>query len=172
MTNNKNKDSDYYQQQFDEAYRPSVGIVLFNNDGQILIAERIEGKNAWQFPQGGIDEGETIEEAVFREMEEEIGTRNAEVLGMTDKWFYDDFPPHVIGKFEKQYRGQRQKWVALRFKGKDSDIALDKYKIPEFKNWRWIEIDKAVEYVLHFRGKTYKKILEEFSKYVKMEKQV
>ncbi len=169
MTDNQ-KNSDYYQQQFDEAYRPSVGIVLFNKDGLILIAERIDGKNAWQFPQGGIDDGETIEEAVFREMEEEIGTRNATVLGMTEQWFYDDFPPHVIGKFEKQYRGQRQKWVALRFNGEDSEFALDKYKIPEFKNWRWIAIDKAVEYVLHFRGKAYKKILEEFAPFAKPEK--
>lgn len=163
MTDKEN-DSNYYQKQFDQAYRPAVGIALFNSENKILVAERVDSHGAWQLPQGGIDEGEDPETALFREMKEEIGTDKAEIIAVMDEWLYYDFPPHILKKFENQYRGQRQMWFALRFTGKDSDINLNTHETPEFRNWKWIEIDKILEYVVHFKRESYERIVKEFSK--------
>jgi putative (di)nucleoside polyphosphate hydrolase len=117
-------------------------------------------------PQGGIDEGEEPETAVFREMEEEIGSRKAEILDMLDDWIYYDFPPHLSRKlWDGKYRGQRQKWIALRFLGDDSDIRLEAHTHPEFGRWKWVPIDNLLDYVVPFKRGVYERVIGEFSKY-------
>lgn len=165
MTDNET-DSNYYQKQFDEAYRPAIGIALFNSEGKIFVAERVDSQGAWQLPQGGIDEGEEPEQALFREMREEIGTDKAEIIASMDEWLYYDFPPHIVKKFDNKHRGQRTKWFALRFKGTNEDFNLETYETPEFRSWQWIEINKILEYVVHFKRESYEKIVTEFSKYL------
>jgi len=148
-------------------YRPGVGIVLLNQDGHVLIAERLDNPGAWQMPQGGIDEGEEPETAVFREMEEEIGTRNATILGMLADWICYDFPP-ALGKklWNGQYTGQRQKWILLRFLGEDSEIKLDTHHEQEFIQWKWVPLKDLTKYAVPFKRAVYDKVVSEFSKYV------
>lgn len=162
----KDTDSNYYQNQFDQAYRPAVGVALFNSENKILVAERVDSHGAWQLPQGGIDDGEDPETALFREMKEEIGTNNAEIITSMAEWLYYDFPPHVLKKFDNKYRGQRTKWFALRFKGEDTDFNLNTHETPEFRSWKWIEIAKILDYVVHFKRESYEQIVNEFSKHL------
>ena len=149
----------------DAAYRPCVGMAIFNHDGFILVAERIDHPGNWQMPQGGIDADESPEVAVFREMEEEIGTRNAKIIGTLDEWISYDFPPHIIKKLNTDYRGQRQKWIALRFMGQDHEIQLEAHSHPEFSQWKWIPINKLLDYVVPFKREVYARIMQEFEKY-------
>jgi len=164
-----NKDSEYYQKQFDEAYRPGVGILLVNTDNKVLVCERIDSRNSWQLPQGGIDEGEQPVDALFRELKEEvgIGEDKAEIIAESKEWLYYDFPPHVVEKFGNQYRGQRHKWFALRFKGKDEEINLETFEEPEFRAWKWVDLNKVAESVVHFKRASYNQIIDEFSNILK-----
>lgn len=147
-------------------YRPGVGVALFNRDGRVLLAERLDNPGGWQMPQGGIDEGEAPEIAVFREMEEEIGTRNAEILGMIDDWIYYDFPNSLSRKlWSGRYKGQRQKWIALRFLGTDDDIRLDTHHEPEFSQWKWVPLGDLLQHVVPFKHAVYERVIREFSKY-------
>ena len=147
-------------------YRPGVGIVLFNKDGHVLIAERLDNPGGWQMPQGGIDAGEAPEVAVFREMEEEIGTRNASILGMVEDWICYEFPSALSKKLWKgQYRGQRQKWIALKFLGQDSEIKLDTHTDPEFSRWKWVPLRDLMQYVVPFKRTVYERVIQEFGKY-------
>ncbi len=148
------------------AYRHGVGIVLFNSDGHVLIAERLDNPGGWQMPQGGIDAGEAPETAVFREMEEEIGTRNAKIIGMMQEWISYDFPPALKKKLWKgQYIGQRQKWIALRFLGKDNEINMNTHSEPEFSRWKWVPLRDLMQYVVPFKREVYERVIREFSKY-------
>lgn len=150
----------------DELYRPGVGMVIFNRHGKVFVAERIDNPDSWQMPQGGIDEGEAPEVAVFREMEEEIGTRNAEILGIIDEWFYYDFPPATAKRlWDGKYRGQRQKWIALRFLGEDSEINLTSHTDPEFSQWRWISVAGLLDHVVYFKRDLYERVMKEFAQY-------
>src|SRR5260370_20150050 len=108
----------------DLPYRPSVGIMLLNRGGLVFVGRRIDQRaEGWQLPQGGIDEGESVVDAGFRELEEEIGTRNADVLREHDQWLAYDLPSHLLGvALRGRYRGQRQRWLAMRFLGDDSEI--------------------------------------------------
>jgi putative (di)nucleoside polyphosphate hydrolase len=137
-------------------YRPGVGIVLLNKDGHVLISERLDNPGAWQMPQGGIDEGEEPETAVFREMEEEIGTRNATILGMLADWICYDFPP-ALGK---------KLWNGLRVLGTDADIKLDTHHEIEFAQWKWVPLKDLTKYAVPFKRAVYDKVVQEFSKYV------
>ena len=128
-------------------YRPNVGAVLFNADGRVLVARRADLPNAegapggWQLPQGGIDAAEDPRGAVLRELAEEIGTDRAEIIGEHPEWLTYDLPPHLLGvSLGGRYRGQRQRWFALRFTGTDADIRLDADPHPEFDAWRWAEL--------------------------------
>lgn len=155
-----------HQSDYDQAYRSSVGMVIFNHEGLILVAERIHKPGTWQMPQGGIDEGEDPEVAVFREMEEEIGTRHANIIGMMDEWICYDFPAHISQKiWNGKYIGQRQKWIALRFTGQDSEIRLDTHTNPEFSRWQWVPINQLLDHVVHFKHAVYERVMQEFSQY-------
>jgi putative (di)nucleoside polyphosphate hydrolase len=113
-------------------------------------------------PQGGIDEGETPEQAVMRELKEEIGTGKAEIIRAHPDWLAYDLPPHLIGvALHGKFRGQKQKWFALRFTGKDSDIDLRTHE-PEFATWRWVSMEELPRLIVPFKRNTYKKVIAAF----------
>lgn len=141
-------------------YRPCVGIVLFNDEGQVFVARRIGMPDAWQMPQGGIDDGETPRQAGLRELEEEIGTRAVEVVGETAGWIAYDFPPGIPGRIGEKWRGQRQKWLACRFTGTPQDIDLAT-EHPEFDDWKWVEIASVVDLIVPFKRATYETVVAE-----------
>jgi putative (di)nucleoside polyphosphate hydrolase len=156
----------------DLPYRPNVGAVLFNREGLVLVARRADLPNAegaaggWQLPQGGIDEGEDPREAVLRELEEEIGTRRAEVIGEHGAWLTYDLPPELIGvALRGRYRGQRQRWFALRFTGEDSDIRLDLDHHPEFDAWKWVRLAELPALAVPFKREIYEVLVESFARF-------
>jgi putative (di)nucleoside polyphosphate hydrolase len=145
-------------------YRLGVGLVLFNATGQVFVARRIDTKElAWQFPQGGIDEGEDPAKTALREMEEEIGTNKAEIIAVSREWMGYDLPPDVADKCWKgKFRGQKQKWFALRFLGQDSDINIDT-KHPEFAEWRWVPLAEVPLLIVPFKRDLYEHVVAEFA---------
>lgn len=151
-------------------YRPNVGLALFHREGLVFLGKRFgeRGRYQWQMPQGGIDAGETPQEAAYREMEEEIGVRaeHVDLLEETAGWFYYDFPDELRARMKSRGRffGQRQKWFAFRFKGRDSDIRLDTHS-PEFSDWRWGVLETAPDLVIPFKRATYLDVVQRFKKY-------
>lgn len=153
-------------------YRPNVGAVLFNAAGQVLVARRADMPNAegapggWQLPQGGMDGDEDPRAAVLRELEEEIGTANAEIIGEYPGWLNYDLPPELIGKaLGGKWRGQTQKWFALRFLGADSEIRLDLDPHPEFDAWRWAELRELPSLAVAFKRDIYVALAREFARF-------
>lgn len=131
----------------DLPYRPNVGAVLFDAAGLVLVARRADlpreaaDRTGWQLPQGGIDPGETPRQAVLREVAEELGTDRVAILAEHDAWLTYDFPPHLrIGGAKQAFRGQRQRWFALRFLGTDADLRLDAHQPAEFDAVRWVRL--------------------------------
>lgn len=151
-------------------YRPNVGLALFQRDGLVFLGKRYgaEGPYQWQMPQGGVDRGETPEQAAFRELEEEVGVRaeHVDLLEETADWLHYDFPIDVRTKMKPRgrYLGQRQKWFAFRFKGRDSDIRLDTHT-PEFVDWRWAALDSAPGLVIPFKRPVYEEVARRFKKH-------
>jgi putative (di)nucleoside polyphosphate hydrolase len=147
------------------AYRPGIGIMLLNNEGFVFIGHRIhmpQGLAAWQMPQGGINAGETPGQTVWRELKEEIGTEQAEILGESRGWFYHEVPneisQHMMGG---KYCGNRQKWFAMRFTGADSDINIATDH-PEFDSWKWLRPERLPELIVPFMKQLYLDVLVEF----------
>jgi len=154
----------------DLPYRPNVGAVLFNRDGLVFVARRADMPNAegpaggWQLPQGGIDDGENPRAAVLRELEEEIGTRNAEVIGEHQDWLTYDLPSNLLGvAWRGRYRGQRQRWFALRFHGEDNEIRLDLDPHPEFDAWRWVPLSDLPALAVGFKRPIYDVLVRSFA---------
>ncbi len=145
-------------------YRPNVGIALFNRLGLVFVGQRVgfSGPYAWQMPQGGIDRGEDFAEAALRELHEEVGVDAslAEPLGQTEDWLAYDFPAGEDGRF----RGQKQRWFAFRFRGRDADIRLDLHK-PEFSNWRWATLAETPGLVVPFKRAVYEEIARRFARF-------
>jgi putative (di)nucleoside polyphosphate hydrolase len=153
-------------------YRANVGAVLFNAAGLVLVARRADLPDAegapggWQLPQGGMDEGEDPAIAVFREMEEEIGTAKAEILAEHPDWMTYDLPAALIGRaLGGKYRGQRQKWFALRFTGTDADIRLDLDPHPEFDAWRWARLAELPALAVPFKRPIYDRLAVDFARF-------
>jgi putative (di)nucleoside polyphosphate hydrolase len=144
-------------------YRRGVGIMLLNPRNDVFVAQRVDFPgDAWQMPQGGIDTGESPREAALRELKEEIGTNKAEFLAETKRWLAYDFPPKLRERFQQgRFQGQRQKWFAMRFTGKDSDIDLATAH-PEFKAWKWAEPEDLPRLIVPFKRGVYLDLLEEF----------
>lgn len=150
-------------------YRPGVGVMLLNADDQVFVGQRLDSTlEAWQMPQGGIDEGEDPVTAAFREMEEEIGTAKADIIAESRGWLCYDLPDDLIGKlWGGRYCGQRQKWYAMRFLGHDSDINLQT-EHPEFRSWRWVEASHLPQLIVPFKRKLYEDVLAEFADLVRL----
>lgn len=153
-------------------YRPCAGLFILNRMGKVFMGRRINeetnetlgklGDKPWQLPQGGIDPGETPAQAGMREMLEEIGTSKATLLGESRQWHCYDLPRDIASvKWGGKYRGQAQKWLALRFDGKDSDINIATAH-PEFDDWKWLEIDAISALVVPFKRRVYSRITAEF----------
>ena len=145
-------------------YRPCVGIFLLNNERKVFAGRRIDSRaEAWQMPQGGIDAGESPLDACMREMREEIGTDAAELVGQHDDWLYYDIPlPLADRLWHGQYKGQKQKWMALRFTGRDNDITIDTDE-PEFCDWKWLSPDDLINLAVPFKRDVYQNVLTAFS---------
>ncbi|HEY9081458.1 RNA pyrophosphohydrolase [Magnetovibrio sp.] len=148
----------------DLPYRLGVGAVLLNADGLVFVAKRIDTPgDAWQLPQGGIDADEDPREAVMRELDEEIGTNKAEIISETEDWLTYDLPKEVRKQVWKgRYRGQKQKWYAMRFLGDDSDIDLNTHKHPEFSEWRWVDMKHLPDLIVPFKRDLYLDIVDAF----------
>jgi putative (di)nucleoside polyphosphate hydrolase len=161
----------------DKPYRPNVGIALFNAQGLVLIGRRFRGDGPeiilpgleWQMPQGGVDEGEDLRQAALRELWEETGVKSVTYLDET-AWLAYDFPPydgpstHRLAKF----RGQRQKWFAFRFAGRDDEIdpTMPRNDQPaEFDAWRWERLDRVADLVVPFRREVYREVAGQFAKF-------
>ena len=147
----------------DLPYRPCVGVMLLNSEGLVFVGRRIDQTvEGWQMPQGGIDDGETPVEAGLRELKEEIGTDKAETLREMEGWLDYDLPPHLLGVALKgRYRGQRQKWLAMRFTGRDADIDI-RTDEPEFAEWKWLAMEALPRLIVPFKRDTYAKVIEAF----------
>ena len=146
-------------------YRPCVGLVILDPAGRIFAGQRIDGMyDAWQMPQGGIDAGETPREAGLRELEEETGITpdKAEILRESREWLPYDLPRHLVPKlWGGRFRGQKQRWLAIRFHGADTDVNIETDD-PEFRVWRWMAHDELIRRIVPFKRDTYMRVFEEF----------
>jgi putative (di)nucleoside polyphosphate hydrolase len=148
-----------------EGYRLNVGIILCNRQGRLLWARRV-GQDIWQFPQGGIKDHERPEDALYRELYEEIGLQahQVEVMGCTRDWLSYKLPKRFLRHGKKPLCiGQKQKWYLLRLTGADSDVCLDRGELPEFDGWRWVEYWHPLAEVVSFKRAVYQRALEELA---------
>jgi putative (di)nucleoside polyphosphate hydrolase len=148
-------------------YRPNVGLVVFNSEGRVWLGRRAgaRGAHVWQFPQGGIDEGEELEAAARRELVEETGITSVELLGRTPGWIAYDFPPELVRA--KGWIGQAQVWFAFRFTGEDAEVDLAAYPPIEFDAWRWAELSEAADLIVPFKRATYARVIAAFAPHAK-----
>jgi putative (di)nucleoside polyphosphate hydrolase len=148
-------------------YRKNVGIIVFNDDGKVLLCERKDTAGGWQFPQGGIDEGETYLETAKREIFEETAITSIKLIAKLDEPIRYDFPGYILNKNNFKHIGQEMNWVLYKFVGDDEEINL-KTKIPEFKNYKWVDIDEAPEKVVDFKKDVYKKVVKYFKPFIRV----
>lgn len=148
-------------------YRPCVGIALFNQANKVFVGERIDTPGAWQMPQGGIDEGESVEKAAFRELAEEVGTNKAEILGISEQTIKYDIPEEKLSKLPwgDQYCGQEQIWIAMRFNGSDEDIDLNSFDPPEFSQWQWVNLPETIDLIVPFKRDVYRRVIDMFAEF-------
>lgn len=150
-----------------KGYRLGVGIVLMNKNGKLFWGKRCQKKDAWQFPQGGLLPYETIEEAMYRELNEEIGlTReDVDILYVTKKWKYYNLPVNLRRVSQLPLCiGQQQKWFLLRFLSDDSKICLEQ-QLPEFDAWHWVDYHHPAKNVVFFKRSLYENVLNEFARF-------
>jgi putative (di)nucleoside polyphosphate hydrolase len=148
-----------------EGYRPNVGIIVCDVAGQVLWAKRI-GQDAWQFPQGGIDHGETAEDAMYRELHEELGLKpeHVKVVGVTRDWLRYRLPKRYVRRRPgRTCIGQKQRWFALRLLAAEELVHFDAAGHPEFDGWRWVDYWYPLEAVVPFKREVYRLALEELA---------
>lgn len=149
----------------DDGYRPNVGIVICNRQGQVLWARRF-GQHSWQFPQGGINLGETPEQAMYRELFEEVGLRKKDVriLASTRSWLRYKLPKRLVRWDTKPICiGQKQRWFLLQLVCNDADINVQRSNTPEFDGWRWVSFWYPVRQVVSFKRDVYRRVMKEFA---------
>lgn len=157
----------------DLPYRPCVGLMVFNDDGKVFVGQRVDQRensgsegDFWQMPQGGIDEGEDLHDAAYRELAEEtgLGRDKVAILAESDGDLFYDLPEALIGKLWRgRYRGQRQRWLLLRFTGDDADIRLDAHKPAEFEAWRWVLPEVLPDLIVPFKQEVYRTVIAQFA---------
>lgn len=148
----------------ENGFRSNIGIIVMNDNANLLWARRI-GQNAWQFPQGGVHPGETAEEALYREMYEELGLRpeDVEMIGQTVDWLHYRIPDAYIRHDSRPLCiGQKQKWFLLKLVSDHSAVCLDRTDSPEFDAWRWVTYWYPVKHAIFFKRQVYKSALREF----------
>ncbi|WP_344843799.1 RNA pyrophosphohydrolase [Celeribacter arenosi] len=148
----------------DLPYRPCVGVMLLDAQGHIFVGERIDTPDAWQMPQGGIDPGESPQDAALRELGEEIGVAAdcVEIVAQSEDWLFYDLPDHLLGKVWKgKFRGQKQLWFVARLNGGDDliDIATDH---PEFSEWKWVDKEELLRGIVPFKREIYGQLVDRF----------
>jgi putative (di)nucleoside polyphosphate hydrolase len=151
-----------------DGYRPNVGIILCNSHNQVFWGKRIR-EHSWQFPQGGIKQGESPEEAMYRELMEEVGLRpeHVKILGRTRDWLRYEVPTNWIKReWRGSYKGQKQIWFLLRMVGRDCDVSLRASSHPEFDAWRWSEYWVPMDNVIEFKRDVYRMALNELSSHL------
>lgn len=147
-------------------YRANVGIIISNASGQVLWARRVGGANAWQFPQGGVDEGETPEQAMYRELYEEVGLspKQVKVIAVTSNWLNYKLPKQFIREYQSPVCiGQKQKWFLLELLAEDSHVVFDKTATAEFDCWQWVSYWYPLDQVIDFKRDVYRQALKELS---------
>jgi putative (di)nucleoside polyphosphate hydrolase len=156
-----------------EGYRPNVGIILLNGRNEVFWGKRV-GQHSWQFPQGGIQHGESPEQAMFRELHEEVGLlpKHVQIIGRTRDWLRYDVPEEFLRRQQTSrshrasYRGQKQIWFLLRLIGLDSNISLRASPHPEFDGWRWVPFWIELDGVVDFKREVYQHALSELARYL------
>ncbi|BBC72479.1 RNA pyrophosphohydrolase [Altererythrobacter sp. B11] len=148
-------------------YRPCVGVMLVNGEGQAFVGKRIDNKEGdrWQMPQGGVDPGEDLDIAMLRELNEETGItpRHLEIVDRMGQELYYDLPEELMGKlWGGKYRGQRQFWYLVRFTGTEADVNLEAHKHPEFCEWKWVDPELLPEIIVPFKREIYAAVVEAF----------
>lgn len=154
-------------------YRRNVGVAIFNTKGQVWLGKRFgeDGPHCWQFPQGGMDEGEKPKAAAERELYEETGLRaeTMDYLGRIKGWTYYEFPPELRAQKRQKFNhvGQRQKWFAFRYYGDGTDVDLKSHGVQEFSEWRWADLDSIADTIVPFKRAVYERLIIEFAPFAK-----
>ena len=148
-------------------FRKGVGIVVLNKENKVFVAKRIDNpKNFWQMPQGGVDEGEDLLSAAYRELEEETSMKKVKLIQEIDGILTYELPDHLLGIIWKgKYKGQKQKWFLMKYLGDNDEINI-KTKKPEFLEWKWVELDKITEVVVDFKLNVYKELQKKIKKII------
>ncbi len=142
-------------------YRRGVGIMLLNHQNEVFVGQRADAQgDAWQMPQGGIDDDEQPREAAFRELKEEIGTDKARIITESKTWLRYDLPPDLRQRWDNRWRGQQQKWFVMRFQGVDADINVAT-EHREFSAWKWVSIEHLPDLIVSFKRQLYLDLLQE-----------
>ncbi|HJL60626.1 MAG TPA: RNA pyrophosphohydrolase [Pseudomonadales bacterium] len=147
-----------------DGYRPNVGIIVANDQGQVLWARRV-GQDAWQFPQGGINSGESTKDALYRELHEEIGldADHVRIINSTQGWLRYKLPKRFLRQNSTSFIGQKQKWFLLKMLTRDDEVRFDNSKTPEFDFWRWVSYWYPLGQVVAFKKDVYRRAMKELA---------
>ena len=147
-----------------DGYRPNVGIIVANDQGQVLWARRV-GQDAWQFPQGGINSNESVEEALYRELKEETGLDpdQVEIVGSTRGWLRYKLPRRMLRQNASSFIGQKQRWYLLKMLAEDTAVSFTHSDTPEFDHWRWVSYWYPLGQVVSFKQEVYRKAMKELA---------